>query len=722
MDENNWVCKVCIPNSNRDGFDYEIHPTQPPIGLRIKVPFRNKVRMGVVLGYEKPAKRHASLKPILTIPTEAPLFSEAYLQWCQWLSRYYHTPLSEILALALPKHLKNLDYLLSLPQETWIQLHPNYQTSHINLSSQAKKLKGLISALEATPLKLDELKKDGFTKAIIEKACSLALCEQVQKAFKKPDLRTTELLLNPEQQSALERFSYDKFQVYLLHGVTGSGKTEVYIEAMKRVFAQGKQVLMLVPEIGLTSSLYERLKARLGVQIEMFHSGLSDKKRAQNWLKAYHGESSLVLGTRSALFSHFPNLGLIIIDEEHDLSFKQMEGVRYSAKDAAIMRAKMQNMPIVLGTATPSLETYLHAKEGKYQHIYLANKALNQSKLDYVVMDLRAQKTTHGLASNTLSLIQKHVTQGEQVLIFINRRGYAPLLFCHDCGWRMGCRDCDANMTLHQQKKLLICHHCGQKCPIPQSCQACSSEDLSPVGVGTEQLYDFLSHQFPAHQVMRFDRDVVRNKDDLEQGLESIQKQDVQIIVGTQMLAKGHHFPQLGLVVIVDADSGFYQTDFRALERLGQIITQVSGRTGRADIVGQACIQTHLPNHPLLITLLHEGYEAFMQELLQQRAEAGLPPYGFLALVRVQGKYPNTITPFMQQLKKACNKGGTEILGPAPAPMEKKAGVHRFQMILKAKKREELHQHLIEIEEYIQKHLPKGLRAFIEVDPYDWSS
>jgi primosomal protein N' (replication factor Y) len=319
-------------------------------------------------------------------------------------------------------------------------------------------------------------------------------------------------------------------------------------------------------------------------------------------------------------------------------------------------------------------------------------------------------------------MIENHLQRGEQVFIFINRRGYAPLIFCHDCGWSKQCKYCDANMTWHKKTQRLMCHHCGAQADIPKHCESCFSNQLQPLGVGTERLLTFLEQVFPDVSCMRFDRDVVQNRAQLEQSLNAIYQEQVQLIIGTQMLTKGHHFPKLGLVVIVDGDSGFYHADFRALERLGQLFTQVAGRTGRADIPGEVCIQTHLPQHPLLLTLLQDGYATFMEALLQQRKDAFLPPYAHMALIRAQGKHSKVIQSFLQQLKIDSADDKIQIFGPAPAPMEKKAGMVRWQLILKSAQRQSLHQFLKKVSHQLQHDTPKGIRSFIEVDPYDWSA
>ena len=716
QDKPQWICKVCIPNTYSEAFDYAFTEPCSTIGARVLVPFRKQDRVGIVLGYEETNRSYRALKSIIASVDEPPLCREVYLQWCRFIANYYHIPLSEILALALPRAFKNIDQTLKLQPQYGLQMRP---VLPLKLSAKQQALLELLAC--NNNLSLQALKKQGFSQKFLDKVVSEGLCD-FMPLMPTRQTESQALVLNIAQTAVLEEIKFDAFQPYLLNGVTGSGKTEVYIEAMKKVLAKGGQALMLVPEIGLTTGLCDRIAKRLSANVVMMHSGLTEKQRLKHWLMAYHGEAHVIIGTRSALFAPLPDLGLIIVDEEHDLSFRQTDGVRYSAKDAAIMRAKFENIPIVLGTATPALETFANANWGRYQLLTLAAKALNQHEVNYHVVDLRAQKMQHGFAATTLQRIKAHLDTGEQVLVFVNRRGYAPILYCHDCASTMGCSQCDANMTMHKGKNKLLCHHCQSSMLIPKHCPKCFSSDLQPLGFGTEQLDDFLKTHFPTHQVARFDRDILKTKSALAEGLRQIHAHEVDIIVATQILAKGHHFAKLGLVVIVDADSGFYQSDFRALERLGQMIVQVSGRTGRAELQGEVCIQTHLPTHPLLLTLLKEGYQSFAEALLAQRQEAHLPPFTHMALLRFEGREATSLYQHLKHLVTYFNREHIEVLGPMPAPMERKANIHRYQLVFKSKSRQTLHRELLKVRTLLQTSSIKGMRAFIEVDPYDWSA
>ncbi len=418
-----------------------------------------------------------------------------------------------------------------------------------------------------------------------------------------------------------------------------------------------------------------------------------------------------------------PQLGLIVVDEEHDASFKQQEGIRYSARDTALVRAHQRNIPIVLGSATPSLESLHNCTLKKYTLLTLTQKAENQTPLRYQLVDLRGKHTHHGLADITLRTIEKHVSEGNQALVFINRRGFAPVLLCHHCGWMADCRQCDSHLTLHRQTDRLICHHCGFKEKTPRVCANCHGDDLVPVGHGTQRVHEYLSEHFAAHQVVRMDRDEMRQNKHLLKALESIAKGESQILIGTQMLAKGHHFPNLTLVVVLDADAGFYNQDFRALERLGQLITQVSGRAGRAQQPGEVLIQTHFPDNPLLNQLIQSGYTAFTNALFPLRKDASWPPYHHVALLRAYAKNEGALLSFLNHIKRALSTTkDLVVLGPAPAPLARKANQYHMQLLLKSHHRQQLHHAL----GFIQKSYPQhvrlhGVRWAMDVDPVDLS-
>ena len=538
------------------------------------------------------------------------------------------------------------------------------------------------------------------------------------------------LVLNKQQTLVVSRLSYTQgFEAFLLNGVTGSGKTEVYLQAIESVLNQGKQVLVLVPEIGLTPQTIQRFKARFHVEIDALHSNLNETERLNAWLRAKNGESAIVIGTRSALFTQFADLGMIIIDEEHDSSFKQQEGWRYHARDLAILRAKNLQIPIVLGSATPSLESIQNAKSGKYVELTLSARAGSSKNVKHQVIDLKTQRVNAGLSDSLLAMMQKHLSQGNQVMLFLNRRGFAPVLLCHECGWMCECEACEKPYTYHQKQRILRCHHCAAQKVVPRQCGHCGSTNLVTTGVGTEQLEQVLAEKFPHYQISRIDRDSTARKGALEAELQAIRQGKSQILIGTQMLAKGHHFPNVTLVAIVNVDSALFSTDFRSEERLAQLYLQVAGRAGRAEKPGEVVLQTHYPDHPLLKVLLNEGYEAFAQSALQLRQTMQLPPFCAQSLFRATGKNNEQIVNFLQNLtayfqQKTVELGlqGMQILPPFSAPMPKKAGAYRWLLLIQHPSRRLLQQLLAQFEQDKANFaIPSSIRLSLDVDPLEWN-
>ena len=448
------------------------------------------------------------------------------------------------------------------------------------------------------------------------------------------------LTLNKQQALAFSQLLFQEgFNVWLLEGVTGSGKTEIYLQYIEEVLKKGKQVLVLVPEIGLTPQTVRRFQARFNVEIDVLHSNLNDTQRLNVWERARTGQSAIVIGTRSALFTQFSDLGLIILDEEHDGSFKQQDGWRYHARDLGIVLAQKLNIPILLGSATPSLESVNNVQNGKYHHLVLSKRAGNATALRQFVIDLKHQRIQNGLSEPLLQRMQEHLEKGNQVLLFLNRRGFAPVLLCHECGWIDECHHCEKPYTYHQHQRVLRCHHCGAQKTVPMQCGHCGSTHLVTTGLGTEQLEETLKARFPQYNIARIDRDSTARKGKLEGYLEDIQQGKSQILIGTQMLAKGHHFPNVTLVALVNVDNALFSLDFRAEERLAQLYVQVAGRSGRAEKQGEVVLQTHYPDHPLLTTLLEKGYQAFAEETLKLRHNMGLPPFSFQALFKAQCRH-----------------------------------------------------------------------------------
>ncbi|WP_133128055.1 primosomal protein N' [Legionella nagasakiensis] len=723
-----FVFKVCIPYTNRDFFDYLASEQAPCIGARVWVPFRQGKRIGLVIGKGLPDHARIKIKSIESVIDEAPLLSEEILSLCQWVSRYYQSPLSEVIPLAVPKKYRE-GKPCSLPTSHYFYLKTSVEQAHRVLSARATRQHALVDFLASqhTFLSKKMIVQAGFTTnqlLALQAAGLLDVMEQIDAPSFPINPKNKPHSLNEEQETAVKTIGANlaSYHCFLLQGVTGSGKTEVYFHIISQVLAAGRQVLILVPEIGLTPQLLSRFSSRFHEPMVVIHSHLSDGERQTAWQLARTQKARLVIGTRTAVFTPLPALGLIVIDEEHDTSLKQMDGVRYSGRDTALMRAHAANIPIILGSATPSLESLYNCTRHKYHLLQLTQKAMTDHPLQFQIMDIRNQPLQHGIATPTLKIINTHLQQQNQVLVFINRRGFAPVLLCHLCGWIAGCRACDSHLTLHRQRNKLLCHHCGLAQNIPPQCPACDSKELLPIGTGTQRVYDYLSSQFPSTCILRIDRDEVGRKKALEKGLESISTGKVQLVIGTQMLAKGHHFPRLTLVVILDADNGFYNQDFRALERLGQLLTQVAGRAGRAERQGQVVIQTHLPQHPLLNVLIQQGYETFAQALLQQRQQAELPPFHFIAIIRAQGKVLAKLLQFLNNLREQLQQSNITTLGPAPAPLPRKANQYRMQLLLKSPCRSTLQIALTQIRHWLtMNNISRGIRWNIDVDPMDLS-
>jgi primosomal protein N' (replication factor Y) len=722
------VYNICIPHTNRDYFDYESVHLNPCIGARVWVPFRNQLRLGIIVNKSPPYQTTSSLKQISELIDAQFLISRDLLDLCLWVSSYYQSPLSEVLPLAIPKKYR-LGQPCQLPTDDFYHLIVPAEEAKKIISARARKQLELIDLLSkhTVPVSKAYLSQQGFSSSqllALVAAKVIFLSQQVVLPLQTQTALTPPPELNAEQATAVEviKNQLHHYQCFFLQGVTGSGKTEVYLRVIAAVLEQNKQVLVLVPEIGLTPQLLARFTARFTVPIAVIHSNLNESERQVAWQLAKENKAKIIIGTRAAVFTPMPNLGLIVVDEEHDASLKQVEGVRYSARDTALMRAHLAHIPIILGSATPSLESVHNCKKQKYTLLHLNQKALTTVPLHYQLIDLRSQVLQHGLASPTLKIIREHLDNKNQVLVFINRRGFAPVLLCHQCGWMADCRACDSHLTLHKRNNQMRCHHCGLIKSIPTQCTRCQSKQLIPVGEGTQRVHEFLSLEFPKTNVLRIDRDAVRKKNALDDHLEQILNGEAQLIVGTQMLAKGHHFPRLTLVVILDADTGLYHQDFRAMEHLGQLLIQVSGRAGRAEHAGQVLIQTHLPNHPLLNLLIQQGYDPFAEALLTTRQQAELPPFHYLAVIRAQGKELSSVLKFLHAIKDQIVVHPITVMGPAPAPMPRKNHQHRMQLLVKSPTRKLLKHSLTQLREWLTiTKLSNGVRWNVDVDPMDLS-
>ncbi|WP_040941931.1 primosomal protein N' [Xanthomonas campestris] len=703
------------------------------VGCRVRVPFGPRELVGVVVerGQQPSAE---GLRAALDWCDDTPLLVDELARSLHWLARYTHAPLGEAQASALPGPLRRGEPLADTHAWAW-QLTEAGQTGAGSLRAGSRPAL-LAALLLAGPLAEEPLEQQ--LPQWREAARNLAkrgYAERVAVAADTLPARPgTGPQLNDEQQAATDAIRAGSgFATYLLDGVTGSGKTEVYLQAIADCLAAGKQALVLVPEIGLTPQTLGRFRARLGVPVHALHSGLSDGERARVWAAAWRGEAKLIVGTRSAVFTPLPNAGLIVIDEEHDGSYKQQDGIRYHARDFALVRGKALDVPVILGSATPSLESLHNAYSGRYRHLRLSRRAGDARPPRVRVLDVRKRPLKDGLSPEVLAGIGATLARGEQVLVFKNRRGYAPVLLCHDCGWTAACQRCSTPlhqtpMTVHAGGRRLQCHHCGARQPAPLACPACASLALQPQGIGTERLEERLVEAFPEAPVVRIDRSTTQRRDAPETQLARLGT-DAGILVGTQILAKGHDLPRLTMVVVVGIDEGLFSADFRAAEKLAQQLIQVAGRAGRADRPGEVWLQTHHPEHPLLQTLVNGGYHAFADAELQQREAAGFPPFAHLALFRAEAKDVAAANQFLIAVRALVGAQTpapspaitpVECYGPMPAPMPRRAGFQRTQLLLSAAQRSALHR-VLDAQMPAIHTLPQARRVrwSLDVDPID---
>lgn len=730
--------RLALPVPLGRDFDYLLPPElDTVVGARVVVPFGRQHKVGIVVGFPQESDvPHEKLKPITKILDKQSLFEQDIWALLTWAAGYYHAPLGEVLQSALPIKLRNGEVAeQSVPD--YFQITELGQKALANGAlNRAKNQQALLLELSGfadyfeKPVACHASAWKGLLeKGFIEKADRpFQVVSWQEKLADLPICHTQHrLTLNKQQSLVVGRLNYHEgFGAFLLNGVTGSGKTEVYLQVIEEVLKRGEQVLVLVPEIGLTPQTIARFQSRFNVDIDALHSSLNETQRLTAWLRAKQGESAIVIGTRSALFTPFRKLGLIVIDEEHDSSFKQQDGWRYHARDLAVWRAKFLQIPIILGSATPSLESVQNVRNGKFIELQLNQRAGNASFSSQQIIDLKTQRIYSGLSEQLLMMMKSHLEKGNQVLLFLNRRGFAPVLLCHECGWVCQCQACDKPYTYHQKSRVLRCHHCASQHIIPRQCGYCGSTHLITTGMGTEQLEQVLQTRFPSYHITRLDRDSTARKGTLEQHLSDIQAGKSQILIGTQMLAKGHHFPNVTLVAIVNVDSSLFSTDFRAEERLAQLYLQVAGRAGRAEKVGEVVLQTHYPDHPLLQTLLNKGYAAFAEEALSLRKRLVLPPFSAQALVRATGRNNENVEKFLQNLT-ACLQAiiqqhqwqGFSILGAYSAPMAKKAGYYRWQLLIQHTQRGMLQQLLNQFDGIKEQFLRHDIRLTLDIDPLD---
>ena len=717
--------QVALPVPLPQLFDYLPPREGPPprAGTRVLVPFGRRQLVGVVTGLSV----HSNVPADKLLPVDevldgaGPILDERFLRLLRWCWQYYKHAPGEVVIGALPPALRKADGALP-PAPRQYALTETGQERLREPAGRAPVQHQMLAALAAGPVGEERLVTIGSQwrktlASLVDKGW--AASEPAAPDQPRPASGPT---LTADQRAAVSAIEADfgRFRCHLLDGVTGSGKTEVYLCLLEVLLEAGGQALVLVPEIGLTPQLLRRFRKRLGLEPAVIHSGLSAGARLEAWGAAQAGRAPLVVGTRSALFTPMPRIGLMILDEEHDASFKQQDGFRYSARDVAVKRAAELNIPIVLGSATPSLESLHNAVEERYSWHRLRERATQAALPSWRVLDIRHQEMVGGLAAAAMDAIAETLARDEQAMVFLNRRGYAPVLMCQSCGWHGSCERCDANLTWHRAAGRLVCHHCGSQRRAPALCPECRADALVGAGEGTQQLEEILEKRFPNVPILRFDRDATARKGVLDQHLEEVRSGAPCLLVGTQMLAKGHHFPGMTLVVIVNIDQALYSVDYRALERMGQMIEQVAGRAGRSDRPGTVILQTLHPEHAALELLLSKGYGAYARWLLEERRQAGLPPAGYQALLRAEAHDRVVVEHFLRDAASVFPAGDTRLSGPMPALMERLGGRSRMYLVLQAAQRADLHR---QVDAWLPRvrelRAARKVRWAIDVDPQE---
>src|SRR3569833_16886 len=716
-------------------------PVEP--GMRVRVPFGRQKLIGIVI--EAASSTDVGddrLISILEVLDSRPVLDASALALLRWAAEYYHHPIGEVLATALPKAMRG-GADAEAREEVWT-VTPEGRAAHLSgepkrAPKQRELIAYLMEGLRAAELQGTAPTKDGVSATVLDEA--LPKWRDAARALKERgwvsvadvvsanssrgaipfSVRVAGPELREEQRAAVEAVggALRHFGAFVLHGVTGSGKTEVYLRLVERVLEKGQRALVLVPEIGLTPQLVGRFRDRFDTPMSVLHSALTDHERLVAWRDAFSGHARIVLGTRSAVFAPVPNLGIIIVDEEHDPSFKQHEGgFRYSARDLAVVRAQRANVPVLLGSATPALESLHNVDGGRYTRLSLPHRAASAEPPRMALVDLRSNTVHSGVSTPAIQAIERHLRDDGQVLVFLNRRGYAPTLLCTACGWIAPCQECDARLTVHLSAGRLRCHHCGFDSVLPSRCPQCGFA-VKPVGQGTERIEETLSGLFHGVTLARLDRDVVRRRGDMEEVVRRLASGEAKIFVGTQMVTKGHDFPNVTLVVVLNADQGLFSTDFRAPERLAQTIVQVAGRAGRGTRPGEVLVQTEFPGHPLLLSLQSEGYDGFARAALEERAEASWPPFSRLAAVRDSATTAMHALEFLTEARKIAKPPrNVKLLGPVPAAMAKRAGRHHAQLLVESPDRGALHRFLDTwLPEVEQLQSARRVRWALDVDP-----
>ena len=711
---------VNVPLS--DGLLTYSHSEPLPQGTRVLVPFRNKTVVGIVWETDiAPDMDAARILSIQTTFSDEPPLPENWRDLLSFTSRYYHYPTGQAVFAALPQGLKETR-AVEMPQPPLFYALNEAGRAQTPPPARFNKKAALWDALLSGGMTMAALKQVNVQAAkLIEDWAEQGWIETTEAA--KPVLRSSEFQLNADQQQASDEIqtTFGSFQPFLLYGITGSGKTEVYFDAMAKVLAQGRQVLFLLPEINLTPQLLKRVENRFAdVPTAVLHSQMAAGKRTQDYLRAMLGQAKLVIGTRLAVFTPLRDVGLIVVDEEHDGSFKQDNELRYHARDLAVWRAKQSGCPVVLGSATPSLESWHKAQSGAYRLLQLTERAHTAAQLPQVdILNVGRLKLDNGFSPQALQLLKQNFEAGGMSLVYLNRRGFAPALFCGDCGHTFGCPNCSAKMVLHQRARQLRCHHCDHREPIPFKCPDCGNQDLTAVGHGTQRVEETLRAFLPKAAVVRVDRDSTAHKNDWADLYRRIADNEIDILVGTQMLAKGHDFARLNLVIVLNADGSLYSADFRAPERLFAELMQVSGRAGRADKPGKVLIQTQLPEHPVFAAVKAQDYAVFAENELNERQMFAMPPFGFQTAVRADAPRVADAMEFLNAAKETLAPLLPESVsqfGAAPMLMVRLAERERAQIFLESTSRQDLHRAVSLWVQVLQQNRDGKIRWSVDVD------
>ena len=711
---------VNVPLS--DGLLTYSHSEPLPQGARVLVPFRNKTVVGIVWETDiAPDMDAARILNIQTTFSDEPPLPESWRDLLSFTSRYYHYPTGQAVFAALPQGLKETR-AVEMPQPPLFYALNEAGRAQTPPPARFNKKAALWDALLSGGMTMAALKQVNAQAAkLIEDWAEQGWIETTEAA--KPVLRSSEFQLNADQQQASDEIqtTFGSFQPFLLYGITGSGKTEVYFDAMAKVLAQGRQVLFLLPEINLTPQLLKRVENRFAdVPTAVLHSQMAAGRRTQDYLRAMLGQAKLVIGTRLAVFTPLPDVGLIVVDEEHDGSFKQDNELRYHARDLAVWRAKQSGCPVVLGSATPSLESWHKAQSGAYRLLQLTERAHAAAQLPQVdILNVGRLKLDNGFSPQALQLLKQNFEAGGMSLVYLNRRGFAPALFCGDCGHTFGCPNCSAKMVLHQRARQLRCHHCDHREPIPFKCPDCGNQDLTAVGHGTQRVEETLRAFLPKAAVVRVDRDSTAHKNDWADLYRRIAENEIDILVGTQMLAKGHDFARLNLVIVLNADGSLYSADFRAPERLFAELMQVSGRAGRADKPGKVLIQTQLPEHPVFAAVKAQDYAVFAENELNERQMFAMPPFGFQTAVRADAPRVADAMEFLNAAKETLAPLLPESVsqfGAAPMLMVRLAERERAQIFLESPSRQDLHRAVSLWVQVLQQNRDGKIRWSVDVD------